>query len=87
MSESAHRARQPKPGSDWSIRGVSRRCDWSDEVGACAYCGAAVDMRGEHYDAELVRDRPSGRGAKRSIEYERYVFCDDECATAWRAEQ
>lgn len=87
MSKSAHPVQQSKPGPDWSVRGVARRRDWSDEVGTCAYCGSPVDMREEHYDAELTRERPTESEAKRAFEYERYVFCDEACVEAWRSEE
>lgn len=93
MSKCARTARQPKPGPDWSVRDVSRRRDWSDEVGACAYCGTPVDMRGEHYGMELIRESPgsddstSTTALKRTFEYERYVFCDAACLEEWRAEE
>ncbi|MFB6129771.1 MAG: hypothetical protein ABEJ28_03010 [Salinigranum sp.] len=89
MSAAANTVRQPRPGPDWSIQGITEQRDWSDEIGACAYCGAPVDMRGPHYGMALTRTvPPSERGdRKRTLEYERFVFCDRECVAAWKDEE
>ncbi|RDI70348.1 hypothetical protein [Halopelagius longus] len=78
--------RRPPHGridSSWTVRQVVPRSSWRVGTETCPACGGTVNLDGDHYQAELGRDRRPDGGSKLTYERRLLSFCDELCATTW----
>jgi hypothetical protein len=82
MSHTERPISRPRPGPDWVVQDVRPCTAWREGTDECAACGADVNLSGDHYGMELLRQLPTG--GKRGLERERFVFCSERCVDAWQ---